>query len=154
MRISDAENLPLFHWSLIYIIFRAVVLNLSKHQDHLQGLLKYRFQIPYHLQLLIQGAIISYQVSRWCRCFWCGNHTRHLILLFYKWGNGSSGRVRKVPRITGCSRDYGELPQERFSHLSPLAVIKRQFEDFLGGPVVKTLHSQCRGHRFDPWLGN
>ena len=21
-------------------------------------------------------------------------------------------------------------------------------------PVVRTLHSRCRGHRFDPWLGN
>ena len=25
---------------------------------------------------------------------------------------------------------------------------------FPGGPVVKTLHFQCRGCRFDPWLGN
>ena len=26
--------------------------------------------------------------------------------------------------------------------------------NFPGGPVVKTLHFQCRGHRFDPWAGN
>ena len=26
--------------------------------------------------------------------------------------------------------------------------------DFPGGPVAKTLHSQCRGPRFDPWSGN
>ena len=26
--------------------------------------------------------------------------------------------------------------------------------DFPGGSVVKTLHSQCRAHEFDPWLGN
>ena len=26
--------------------------------------------------------------------------------------------------------------------------------NFLGGPVAKTLSSQCRGSRFDPWLGN
>ena len=26
--------------------------------------------------------------------------------------------------------------------------------DFPGSPVVKTLRSQFRGHRFDPWLGN
>ena len=26
--------------------------------------------------------------------------------------------------------------------------------NFLGGPVVKTLSSQCRGSGFDPWLGN
>ena len=26
--------------------------------------------------------------------------------------------------------------------------------DFLGGPVVKNLYSQCRGPSLDPWLGN
>ena len=26
--------------------------------------------------------------------------------------------------------------------------------DFPGGPVVKTPHSQCRGHGFHPWSGN
>ena len=26
--------------------------------------------------------------------------------------------------------------------------------DFPGGPVGKTPCSQCRGHGFDPWLGN
>ena len=26
--------------------------------------------------------------------------------------------------------------------------------DFPGGPVVKTLRFHCRGHGFDPWLGN
>ena len=26
--------------------------------------------------------------------------------------------------------------------------------DFPGGPVTKTLHSQWRGPRFDPWSGN
>ena len=26
--------------------------------------------------------------------------------------------------------------------------------DFPGGPVVKTLRSQCRGPGIDPWLGN
>ena len=25
---------------------------------------------------------------------------------------------------------------------------------FPGGPVAKTLHSQCKGPGFDPWLGN
>ena len=27
-------------------------------------------------------------------------------------------------------------------------------KDFLGGPVVKTWSFYCRGHGFDPWLGN
>ena len=26
--------------------------------------------------------------------------------------------------------------------------------DFPGGPVVKIMHFQCRGHRFNPWSGN
>ena len=26
--------------------------------------------------------------------------------------------------------------------------------DFPCGPVVRTLHSQCRGPGFNPWLGN
>ena len=26
--------------------------------------------------------------------------------------------------------------------------------DFSGGPMVKTLRSQCKGHRFNPWSGN
>ena len=28
------------------------------------------------------------------------------------------------------------------------------FRDFPGGPVAKTLHSQCRGPGFNPWSGN
>ena len=35
-----------------------------------------------------------------------------------------------------------------------LAVIRNcNNRDFLGGPVAKTLHSQCRGPEFNPWLG-
>ena len=30
----------------------------------------------------------------------------------------------------------------------------RQRWGFPGGPVAKTLHSQCSGPRFKPWLGN
>ena len=29
-----------------------------------------------------------------------------------------------------------------------------RLRDFPGGPVVKSLHFQCRGHRFDPGSGN
>ena len=32
--------------------------------------------------------------------------------------------------------------------------LKLLLRDFPGGPVGKTLHSQCRGPEFDPWLGN
>ena len=31
---------------------------------------------------------------------------------------------------------------------------KRLVTDFPGGPVVKTPCFHCRGHGFDPWLGN
>ena len=31
---------------------------------------------------------------------------------------------------------------------------KELVQDFPGGPVTKTLHSQCRGSEFDPRLGN
>ena len=31
---------------------------------------------------------------------------------------------------------------------------KQSLWDFPGGPVVKTPSFQCRGHRFDPRLGN
>ena len=33
-------------------------------------------------------------------------------------------------------------------------VMKPALGDFPGGPVANTSHSQCRGPRFDPWLGN
>ena len=33
-------------------------------------------------------------------------------------------------------------------------VLKNLFGDFPSGPVVKTLHFQCRGCGFDPWSGN
>lgn len=36
-----------------------------------------------------------------------------------------------------------------------VCVFKRVREqDFPGGPVAKILHSQSRGPKFDPWLGN
>ena len=45
-----------------------------------------------------------------------------------------------------------------FSNQSPRAKeIKakiNKWEDFPGGPVVKTLRSRCRGPGFDPWSGN
>ena len=31
---------------------------------------------------------------------------------------------------------------------------KKTLWDFPDGPVAKTLHSQCRGPRFNPWSGN
>ena len=41
-------------------------------------------------------------------------------------------------------------------HLTPvrMAIIKKIYRDFPGGPVGRTLRSQCRGPGFDPWSGN
>ena len=38
--------------------------------------------------------------------------------------------------------------------LSNYPPIKNKYRDFPGGPVAKTLSSQCRGPRFDPWSGS
>ena len=38
--------------------------------------------------------------------------------------------------------------------LSEVAALKLNSGDFPGGPVVKTLCFQCRGLKFNPWLGN
>ena len=54
----------------------------------------------------------------------------------------------------------GHWDEEHGSHCRPGQEIfmrnnglKRLLWDFLGGPVVKTSRCQCRGPRFDPWLG-
>ena len=33
-------------------------------------------------------------------------------------------------------------------------VSQKEDSNFPGGPVAKTLHSQCRGPGFDPWSGD
>ena len=42
------------------------------------------------------------------------------------------------------------------SHINIILFIhlKCTIWEFSGGPVVKTLHFQCRGHGFDPWWRN
>lgn len=44
----------------------------------------------------------------------------------------------------------------RFSGISTRRLHNNEWHhrDFLGGPVIGTRCSHCRGHRFDPWLGN
>ena len=32
--------------------------------------------------------------------------------------------------------------------------LKKNFWDFPGGPVVKTLRFHCQGREFDPWSGS
>ena len=38
--------------------------------------------------------------------------------------------------------------------LGELGIKRERLWDCPGGPVAKTLHSQCRGPGFDPWSGN
>ena len=42
----------------------------------------------------------------------------------------------------------------RFLHVRFKASLDGGLRDFPGGPVVETLRLHCRGHVFDPWLGN
>ena len=37
---------------------------------------------------------------------------------------------------------------------TPLLVMYRITWESPGGPVVRTPHFHCRGHRLDPWSGN
>lgn len=39
-----------------------------------------------------------------------------------------------------------------FNYIQPLE--KNHFVEFPGGPVVRTWLFHCRGHEFNPWLGN
>ena len=39
------------------------------------------------------------------------------------------------------------------THMKKEAKKRVDIWDFSGGPMAKTLNSQCRGSRFDPWSG-
>ena len=59
-----------------------------------------------------------------------------------KMASGEGERVKTV-----IWRQRGQIETRR-------AGIKTYSRDFPGGPVVKTLYSQCRGPGFNPWSGN
>ena len=40
------------------------------------------------------------------------------------------------------------------SSVLELGCVLKAMNNFPGGPVIKTLCSQCTGYRFDPWSGN
>ena len=59
---------------------------------------------------------------------------------------------RDPPRMSNnCFQGLGIPEEGQMQHTSPS---KPERVDFPGGPVVKTPCCQCRGPRFDPWLGN
>ena len=51
------------------------------------------------------------------------------------------------PGKTACS-------EEANFELNLKSLVRLKIRDFPGGPVVKTLLSQCRGHGFNPLSGN
>ena len=44
--------------------------------------------------------------------------------------------------------------QSKDNHGTHYCLKRRDIRDFPGGPLVKTLHFQCRRGSFDPWSGN
>ena len=64
------------------------------------------------------------------------------------------GRARFI------DRELKALKREKQKTLDDLTKITQSYEtkanilDFPAGPVVKTLHSQCRDPGLDPWSGN
>ena len=47
--------------------------------------------------------------------------------------------------------DHGDM---LWTHEPTDGMEKNQWGDFPGGPAAKTLCSQCRGPRFNPWSAN
>ena len=56
--------------------------------------------------------------------------------------------------FTGQSMNWDELTISDVTRGPGLGHQKTTSGDFPGGPVVKTLRSQCRGPGFHPWSGN
>ena len=48
----------------------------------------------------------------------------------------------------------GEAWRLRVDGQVTMILLENQRWDFPGGPVAMSLHSQCRGPRFDRWSGN
>ena len=47
-----------------------------------------------------------------------------------------------------------QTPQAARPYKTMTSIRSSNPRDFPGGPVVRTLHVQCRGPKFDPWSGN
>ena len=70
---------------------------------------------------------------------------------------GAGGQVQNGQFRPVLLMDKAELPFVCSLPLEGWDIIKLNIQvwgDFPGGPVVKTLYFQYRGHGFDPWLGN
>ena len=89
----------------------------------------------------------------WLRSYWCHPKSRYVFFLklsfvvklsfFYDWIT----LFVAWQKLYFCKFDFA------FVSL-PILPVKDKVRDFPGGPVVEAPHFHCRGHRFNPWLGN
>ena len=56
--------------------------------------------------------------------------------------------------MVDCFAGGGDGGIRKSSHVAQGQVIRKWLGDFPGGPVAKTLWSQCRGPGLHPWSGN
>ena len=73
--------------------------------------------------------------------------------------NNRMGKTRDLlKKIRDTKRTFhakmGSIKDRNGMDLIEADDIKKRWRDFPGGPVARTLHSQCRGPRFVPWSGN
>ena len=71
------------------------------------------------------------------------------ILGFWNWAH--SCRKKALKRKQGIWSDNTATQMLFIPFFTNLLFKWCKFWDFPVSPVVKTLHSQCRGHGFDPW---
>ena len=74
-------------------------------------------------------------------------HLADVLTLFFILNNILSESLRLVQTWSFQLLPY---PSSILAACSKLW-LREANQDFVGGPVVKTLHFQCKGHRFDPW---
>ena len=83
----------------------------------------------------------------------------HVLGSWWPYLHSTTSLVTKVPLADLLPR----VNSSSWTWLHVLLIINKTWElsskitslgDFPGGPVVKTPCLQCKGHRFDPWLGN
>ena len=55
-------------------------------------------------------------------------------------------------QFKGLSRVFSNTTHLKIFSGGKSCIILKMYPDFLGGPVVRTLCFQCRGHGFHPWL--
>ena len=81
-------------------------------------------------------------------------HLTHLYRMLTKGQGASSLKVRYwVQEEQEPSPDVDSAYSHKYMQCKPIKIYTN-YRDFPGGPVVKTLCSQCRVHGFNRWLWN